>query len=63
VKVHIFVTDAFELKLELGVITDENQLVFFFNFLFFLFVPITTYTTNLTDQWKYQHKSSRFTSE
>jgi len=50
VKVHIFVTDAFELKLELGVITDENQLVFFFNFLFFLFVPITTYTTNLTDQ-------------
>jgi len=63
VKVHIFVTDAFELKLELGVITDENQFFFFIFYFFyvfpsqltkvkidFLFVPITTYTTNLTDQ-------------
>lgn len=31
VKVHIFATDAFELKLELGVITDENQLAFLKN--------------------------------
>lgn len=29
VKVHIFVTDAFELKLELGAIIDENQLNLF----------------------------------